>query len=763
MVQISAENVRMSFSKVADTSDSELSSSSMSSLRMTRGRSRERSRSQDVLERASRESSYSWRQKFNKALQEESNADIKKIPNEISEDSKKDQIMNTHKDNPRRRLSLISECFNQSPSLNILQIKLDGENRLQSNKTKSIKAKSPISPLIQEKPKPPMENIKDIEKSTCTVDVQVKREIFEGKVEGKPKVKRGSIKGGVNESQPNSKSPRENWNAIREKHCPLTASLVNDNKGEPLKSSILVSDKKISFKNIRFSKKSKEDDDSKQQKLGEVTASKEFEDRATAILQEMRKQRRTLQMEYVTKVTLPTPKRVDGWRVKLNHDDDKKSPKLEKKQSPTTKKKLVNRTVGGKEKPNSFISVQVKDDKVKESEMTDQPKNKFPNPLDFILMKEEIVKKNPPKKKTFVKERSVESESEGEMSMASVMKSLKKIVKAINPKREFPLDVEKVTKKYDKKIESEEKEKKSLREKILTNSVSMGGLSSWDERMKKYQGASIVPFNRHSSRWNSCQDLPVLEEQRVVDKKAVRERIQNRVLSSINHGDDNIAEDNFIYCDSKDFSVKGQTSIKVSKYKLPKIATQEEIIPMFECIEFRRRELPDIIAHFNKDKEKIKKKSVHVKPTIHGLTDSKHSFALVTRTNAVWETVKPINVEVKKKTELFAPKATPAMSGRAKVIMECLCVAVVTSPGTSGTTAYCEQHKWNNMKGCALFSVAGEVNYNFPTGKENKVIVVNMPVEALLGEDVAKTDHVFTKCERKPQSQLVQVGEISTF
>ena len=55
MVQISAENVRMSFSKVADTSDSELTSSSMSSLRMSRGRSRERSRSQDVLERASRE------------------------------------------------------------------------------------------------------------------------------------------------------------------------------------------------------------------------------------------------------------------------------------------------------------------------------------------------------------------------------------------------------------------------------------------------------------------------------------------------------------------------------------------------------------------------------------------------------------------------------------------------------------------------------------------------------------------------------------
>ena len=52
-------------------------------------------------------------------------------------------------------------------------------------------------------------------------------------------------------------------------------------------------------------------------------------------------------------------------------------------------------------------------------------KNKFSNLLDFILMKEEFEKQNPPKKKTFVKERSAE--------MASFIKSLKKTVKAINP------------------------------------------------------------------------------------------------------------------------------------------------------------------------------------------------------------------------------------------------------------------------------------------------------------------------------------------
>ena len=41
---------------------------------------------------------------------------------------------------------------------------------------------------------------------------------------------------------------------------------------------------------------------------------------------------------------------------------------------------------------------------------------KFTNPLEFILMREEYVKKNPPAKpkKAFVKQRSVESDSEGQ-------------------------------------------------------------------------------------------------------------------------------------------------------------------------------------------------------------------------------------------------------------------------------------------------------------------------------------------------------------
>ena len=131
---------------------------------------------------------------------------------------------------------------------------------------------------------------------------------------------------------------------------------------------------------------------------------------------------------------------------------------------------------------------------------------------------------------------------------------------------------------------------------------------------------------------------------------------------------------------------------------------------------FRKRELPDIIAQFSKDKEKTKKKSVsrEAKLTLHGLTDSKterHVFALMTRTNALWETVKPINVAVKIKTELFAPKSAPVVRAKARVSWVLQQAAVTVCPGSLATTAFLEQSKWDHLRGCALFSVTGEQNY----------------------------------------------------
>ena len=44
----------------------------------------------------------------------------------------------------------------------------------------------------------------------------------------------------------------------------------------------------------------------------------------------------------------------------------------------------------------------------------------------------------------------------------------------------------------------------------------------------------------------------------------------------------------------------------------------------------------------------------------------------------------------------------------------------------------------------------------------SRALVVNLPFEATLGEEVAQNEPIFSKCERKPQSQLVKVNFITT-
>ena len=361
------------------------------------------------------------------------------------------------------------------------------------------------------------------------------------------------------------------------------------------------------------------------------------------------------------------------------------------------RRRNVVRTIIPEEKPVTRVVETV----IKEEP---KPMSNFSNPLEFILMREEYVKKNPPLKKTFVKQRDVESDSDGEMSMESVMKSLKKIVKAINPKRDFAKDKQ----EEEKKEKLRQIEQKKRNEELAIKSRTSRQFTIWDERMKKYYGASIVPFNSHASRWNSCQDLN--EEQRIIDKKAVRERIKNRVLSSVHQALENRSDDIYSYCESKDFYIKGKLNLKPSKYKLSHQTVEQEAVTVFECVEYRKRELADVIAHFSKDKEK-KKKSVHVKPTIHGLTDSKTDrflFATIVRSNDLWETIKPINVAVKIKTELFAPKSSPIVKVRAKVTVLTLQAAVTTNPGYLGMAVYSSAEKWEHLKGCALFSICGE-------------------------------------------------------
>jgi hypothetical protein len=641
-------------------------------------------------------------------------------------------------------------------------------------------------------------DISGILQQTSDVDVQKKRQRFEGQqaklsqLPEAPEVPR------------RKRSVNQNWQAVREKHCPITDNIVRQGNGEGLRQSILVSDEAISFRNLKFKRSTHVTVGGEEVKLKEVglTSTKAFEDRATAILTEMRKQRRTMQLEYVAKVSTPTSKKISGWRDKLNRSDSLKAKKDVEEEAPATgagyveakrnsvtqlagmiKSKLsIGKVEAGKaeESTNSWrkkASGWSKDDGASAASSpsaVESPScSKIMNPLDFILMKEDFLRKNPPPpKKPSRRDRSVESDT-GETSMASVMDSLKKIVKAINPKREFPSDVARRVREEKAKSDAAEAEKIRLKEEILEkarpNTWSHGYTSSWEVRMRKYQmGANMPTYNKYASRWNSMQDLRVEPETKVVDKKEVRLRIRNKVLSSVHQALQDKLDDIFAECDIIDFSVKGLVRVKPVRYKAPRVTFQQEALMVLECVEYRKRELIDIIAHFSKGEgEQKKRKACHVKPVLHGMEKGNDkggsSVAVIIRSNAPWETVKPFNVAVKKKTELFDTPKAPILPGRAKVVYEStLSTAVTTNPGTCGTTAYCEQHKWDSMKACALFSIVGAAVTAHPTAAETRRLVVSLPVIASLGDDEGKSgEQVFHKCEHQTQADLVQVTPVS--
>ena len=183
-----------------------------------------------------------------------------------------------------------------------------------------------------------------------------------------------------------------------------------------------------------------------------------------------------------------------------------------------------------------------------------------------------------------------------------------------------------------------------------------------------------------------------------------------------------------------------------------------EVIVVLHSVTYRRAEkveMSDIIAQFNKT-DKAKKKLCHAKCLIHGLNDPKrYLFGLVTRPEYTWETVRPINVAVKKKTELFAPKS----HCRASVTIDTLSCALVTCPGTSGSTAVCHVVKWSQDMGCALFSCVGKGQEVSCIVQRVMPMVACLPVMSILDAETELKNNqaVFTKCDRVPQSQLIQV------
>ena len=280
-----SETKTSSLTSLMRSGDSVSSLSSMESL--SSSKTRDKSRSRDILDIPQPQSSYSWRRNFNNLLQEESGSEGGKA------------VAVTVKDRPSRRLSNIVENFNQqshqSPSLSIIQIKLAGESRLTGKAQPELAS-------IPEPTRKSAASSKDVEKSTYDVDVQEKREIFEGKQDEdhRPRLRKLKRQESV---ETKHRSSRENWAQIRDKHCPITAGMVNQDRGSSLRSSILgLGEPKISFKNLKFTKQPAV----MEAREESVACSKEFEDTATEILYQMRKQRRTMQMEYVAKVSIPT-------------------------------------------------------------------------------------------------------------------------------------------------------------------------------------------------------------------------------------------------------------------------------------------------------------------------------------------------------------------------------------------------------------------------------------------------------------------------
>ena len=470
----------------------------------------------------------------------------------------------------------------------------------------------------------------------------------------------------------------------------------------------------------------------------EITATKEFEDRATAILAEMRRQRRSMKLETACSVSssVRSSGRKGGWRETINAantgqagltvDQESGQPAHHRQSYLAQKRSSVSEFVGKVIRKLSLT-------KSEDQSEGDKPRV-ITNPLDFILMKEEYLKKNPPAP---VEPKKPSEQPSGEQTMANMMDSLKKMVKKINPKREFPAD----------KAES-----LKVEEPRVVGVSWKSERDQFEERMLKYRGANITPFNAHSTRWNSGND-----------QQQFRQRIQSKVLSSVHQATSKKIGDFFQSCDSiSECEVK---SHNISPTRLTKefLLPVQTVTLVLESFQFKKSELNfnDLIAHFNKQ-DKGKRKPCHAKVYIHGLNDPKSErfcYSVITRSNAMWETVRPINVAVKKKTELFAPK----LRGRASVTVEGLSVVSITSPGTSGTTAPCSQHRWEHLRGCALFSTVGRSSLVEHRALVRRVLVVSLPAMVILRheEDNRINQQTFSLCDRVPQSQLVQVRQLS--
>ena len=140
-------------------------------------------------------------------------------------------------------------------------------------------------------------------------------------------------------------------------------------------------------------------------------------------------------------------------------------------------------------------------------------------------------------------------------------------------------------------------------------------------------------------------------------KKAIKARVEAKVLRSIKHA---IQDRHCIIVESV---CKLETNLSVAQRKLsafnPRKAAVEEEIVLHESVQILRRSKPSVCQ---------------AKPSMQRLQDLStgwYCYQVTVRNNAAWEKVKPSSDGMKKKVELFAPKAKNAAQRATELLEEC--------------------------------------------------------------------------------------------
>ena len=222
----------------------------------------------------------------------------------------------------------------------------------------------------------------------------------------------------------------------------------------------------------------------------------------------------------------------------------------------------------------------------------------------------------------FVRDRSVDSDS-GVSSMESVLDSLTKLAKSISPKQAATKG------QITETLEDDNKGKR--RERY--------------ERQVNYFAPSNL-FNRNFNLFRPEDE----------QKKALKARIEAKVLRSVKHAVQGR------HCLIVESVCKLETNLSVAQRKLsafnPRKAAVEEEIVLHESVQILRRSKPSICQ---------------AKPSVQRLQDLStgwYCYQVTVRNNAAWEKVKPSSDGMKKKVELFAPKAKNTAQRATEVVEE---------------------------------------------------------------------------------------------